>query len=178
MKGIKIKVARKKTRIIGTQTYLNASTGELLDMSVVETDEKDVDTNFHKLFMKDFLASLDIVSNQKTKVAFWIIDNITKDNRLLYSYRQISEQTGISYQTIAVTIKTLKDADFLREDGKTLIVNPDIIFKGTASRRQAVAHIYGQAQSGDKAIDTQKRIDNIKKTITNLQKQLAQLEKK
>lgn len=166
----------QKTKVIGTQTYVNYNTGELIDMDVIETTEKDVDANFHKLFMKDFLSSLDIISNQKIKVAFWVIDNIDKNNQLLHSYRDIAELTGIGYQTVATTIKTLKDADFLRKKGKILIVNPDIVFKGSASRRAHVLHTYKNAAAGDTIADRKVRIENMKQTIASLHKQLEKLE--
>ena len=186
-------MAKTNTKIIGKEHYINASTGELMEMDVIESIEKDVDSNFYKLFMKDFLYAMDIVSNQKSKVAYWIIytlslhdalpilaywiiDHLQKDNMFVYSYRQVAEMTGISYQTVAATIKALKDADFLRQEGKLLIVNPAIIFKGTAARRANVLHRYAQAESGDKQLDRQQRISNLSQTIENLQKQLKQLQ--
>ena len=117
-------MAKTNTKIIGKEHYINASTGELMEMDVIESIEKDVDSNFYKLFMKDFLYAMDIVSNQKSKVAYWIIDHLQKDNMFVYSYRQVAEMTGISYQTVAATIKALKDADFLRQEGKSLKAQP------------------------------------------------------
>ena len=164
-------MAKSKTKIIGKESYINAQTGELIEMNVIETEEKDVDTNFYKLFMKNFLYSLDIISNQKTKVAFWILDNLNKDNQLVYSYRQIADRTGISYTTIANTVNVLKNADFLRQDGRVLIVNPDIIFKGTNAKRCNVLHRYKQAETGNKIMDKRTRIAIIDKTMDAMQKQ-------
>lgn len=161
---------RKKTRVIGTQDYIN-SQGEIVEMQVIETEDKEIDSNFHKLFLRDFLHSLDIISNQKTKIAYWIIDNINANNQITYSYRQISEKTHVSYQTVASTIKALKDSDFLRQDGKILIINPDIVFKGSASRRMNVLHRYVNAESGNTDVDRDKRIKNLDSTIEKLQKQ-------
>ena len=104
-----------------------------------------------------------------------IIDNINKDNQLLYSYRQISEITGISYSVVAETVKALLDADFLRKHGKVLIVNPDIIFKGSAIRRANILHTYSQAERGDEQADLQVRISNLQNTIAGLNKQLEGL---
>ena len=168
-------MGKKNVRVLGTQSYINPNTGEIIDMQVIETEESNKDFNFHKLFMRDFIAALDLVGNQKTKVCYWLIDNINKDNMLLFSYRQIAEKTGICYDTVARTIKTLIDADFLRKSGKVLIVNPDIIFKGTAQRRANVLHTYRQAETGDTELNMQKRIDCIQATIDGLNKQLQAL---
>ena len=170
-------MGKVKTRVVGTQTYINATTGEFREMQVLESLENDKDFNFHKLFMKDFIRAIDIVSNKKTKVCYWIIDNINKDNQILYSYRQISEKTGISYSVVAETVKALLDADFLRKHGKVLMVNPDIIFKGSATRRANILHTYTQASVGDEQADMKTRIENLKTTIAGLSKQLESLQK-
>lgn len=168
-------MGKVKTRVIGTQQYVNVNTGELKEMQVIESTEDNKDFNFHKLFMRDFIRAIDIVSNKKTKICYWIIDNINKDNQLLYSYRQISEITGISYSVVAETVKALLDADFLRKHGKVLIVNPDIIFKGSAIRRANILHTYSQAERGDEQADLQVRISNLQNTIAGLNKQLEGL---
>lgn len=168
-------MGKVKTRVIGTQQYVNVNTGELREMQVIESTEDNKDFNFHKLFMRDFIRAIDIVSNKKTKICYWIIDNINKDNQLLYSYRQISEITGISYSVVAETVKALLDADFLRKHGKVLIVNPDIIFKGSAIRRANILHTYSQAERGDEQVDLQVRISNLQNTIAGLNKQLEGL---
>lgn len=168
-------MGKVKTRVIGTQQYVNVNTGELREMQVIESTEDNKDFNFHKLFMRDFIRAIDIVSNKKTKICYWIIDNINKDNQLLYSYRQISKITGISYSVVAETVKALLDADFLRKHGKVLIVNPDIIFKGSAIRRANILHTYSQAERGDEQADLQVRISNLQNTIAGLNKQLEGL---
>ena len=168
-------MGKVKTRVIGTQQYVNVNTGDLREMQVIESTEDNKDFNFHKLFMRDFIRAIDIVSNKKTKICYWIIDNINKDNQLLYSYRQISEITGISYSVVAETVKALLDADFLRKHGKVLIVNPDIIFKGSAIRRANILHTYSQAERGDEQADLQVRISNLQNTIAGLNKQLEGL---
>lgn len=167
-----------KTTLQGTKEFVDPETGEIVPLQIIQTDVKDVDTNFTKLFMKDFIHTLDIVSNKKTKVCYWILDNITKDNLLNYSYRQIADKTGTSYDTVQKTIKELINADFLRKDGKILIVNPKIVFKGSHSRRMNVLHTYTNAETGDIEVDNQKRIDDINKTINNLIKTKASLEYK
>lgn len=47
-------MAKTNTKIVGKEHYINAATGELMEMDVIESIEKDVDANFYKLFMKDF----------------------------------------------------------------------------------------------------------------------------
>lgn len=166
-----------KTKIVGTETFINSQTGELIEMQVIESKERDKDFNFHKLFMKDFICALDIIGNQKMKVALWVINNINKNNQLLQSYRDIADETQISYVTVAKTMKTLLDADFLRKSGKIMIVNPDILFKGTAKRRCDVLHTYKNADCGDPVESNKARIRNLEDMMLRITKQIEQLKK-
>ena len=78
-------MAKTNTKIIGKEHYINASTGELMEMDVIESIEKDVDSNFYKLFMKDFymLWILWAIKNQRWHTG--IIDHLQKDNMFVYS---------------------------------------------------------------------------------------------
>ena len=59
---------RKKVKVIGTETYIKQDTGEIAEMQVVKIEERDA--NFHKLWLGHILQSIDLIGNQKTKLAF------------------------------------------------------------------------------------------------------------
>ena len=163
----------KKVKVVGTQQYINHDTGEIEDFSVVRVEDRDF--NFHKVWMRNFIATLDIVGNQKTRLCFWIIDNLNRDNMLIYTYRQISEKTGMSLDTVSKTMKCLLDADFLRMHNQgCYIVNPDVVFKGTRTGRMNILTQYDQVKKEEPAVED--KIRNIKATIEALQKQLEKLE--
>ena len=63
---------RKKIKVIGTKQYLNQDTGEVQEFQVVNIEERDA--NFHKLWLSHILHSIDLIGNQKTKFAFWILE--------------------------------------------------------------------------------------------------------
>lgn len=160
---------QKKVKLIGKETYINAETGEIQEMQVTSVEERDF--NFHKVWMKSFIATLDIVGNQKSKLCFWIIDNLDKENKLCYTYRQLSEKTGMSLDTIRITMKILLDADFLRKQNQgCYIVNPDIVFKGSRSGRMNILTQYHEAQQIK--LSEGEKIANLKKSIEVLQKEL------
>ena len=163
----------KKVKVIGTQQYINSNTGETEDFSVVSVEERDF--NFHKVWMRNFIATLDIVGNQKTRLCFWIIDNLNKDNMLTYTYRQIADKTGMSLDTVRVTMKCLLEADFLRKHNQgCYIVNPDIVFKGSRTGRMNILTQYDQEKKTEPTKED--KIRNIKTTIATLQKELEFLE--
>ena len=163
---------RKRNKVIGTTSYINRETGEIKEMQVVETDDYEKDSNFHKLFLQDFISALELVANQKTKLCYWIITNMNRDNMLLYSYRQIADKTGISYGTVADTMKTLQETDFLRRHSSNCyIVNPGILFKGTYQRRSIALGKYYESEQGKRLASEEKRLQDIQKSIAKLQRQ-------
>lgn len=169
---MKKKTPKTTTRVVGKDLYLNAATGELLEMAVMEVKEQEKDSNFHKIFLNDFIEKLDRVTNQKTKLVFWILSNLTKDNLLLYTYREIADKTGISYGTVADTMKHLLDADFLRKHSSGYyIINPNIIFKGTMQRRCIALNHYREATAGDQIRTDELRLRDISKKISRLKRQ-------
>ena len=124
----------KKVKVIGTRKYINQDSGEIEDFQVVNIEE--IDFNFHKIWLNHIINSLDLIGNQKTRLAFWIVDNLDKENKLTMTYRQISEKSGISYQTVSRTMKSLIESNFLQQINQGAYrINPNIIFKGTRSGR-------------------------------------------
>ena len=169
---------KKKIRVVGTERFVNPSTGEFKDMQIVETSEYEKDSNFHKLFLKDFVSALELVANQKTKLCYWIITNLTKDNLLLYTYRQIADKTGISYATVAETMKILQDADFLRKHKSGYyMVNPGILYKGSYQRRCMALNTYHETAASDGLSTDEIRLQKISKDIARLQRQAKNIQK-
>ena len=81
---------RKKVKVIGTEKYIKQDTGEIAEMQVVKIEERDA--NFHKLWLGHILQSIDLIGNQKTKLAFWILDNLDSNNQLIMTQRKIAEK--------------------------------------------------------------------------------------
>ena len=131
------KVTRKAVKVVGTEQYLNTSTGELEEMSVISIEKRDF--NFHKLWLHNVLNAIDLIGNQKVKLAFWIIEHLDYENKLTYTVRQIEAETGFSKATISRTIKALMECDFLRKKHSgCYIVNPDVLYKSRHQGRMNV----------------------------------------
>ena len=79
---------QKKVKIVGTEQYINQRTGEIQEMQVINIQERDF--NFHKIWLEHILTSIDLIGNQKTKLAFWIMNNLDKENRLIMTQREIA----------------------------------------------------------------------------------------
>ena len=158
----------KKTKVVGTQPFLDLTTGEVLQMQVSTVEERDF--NFSKVWMRSFLTTLDLVGNAKTKVAYWIIDHIDRMNQLTYTYRQIAEETGMSLDTVTATMKALLEADFLRRKNQgCYIVNPNVIYKGTHNARLDVLTRYGDLDKEKPQPPTpEERLQNLVAVIKKL----------
>lgn len=139
----------KKVKVIGREQYINKETGLLEDFEVVSVEDRDF--NFHKVWLESVINSMDLLGNQKTRLAFWIIQHLNKENQLVMTQRQISEKSGISLKTVSVTMKTLLDSNFLRKiNGGAYCVNPDVLFKGTRNGRMNVLIQYNSLEQMQK----------------------------
>lgn len=142
------KQTSKKVKIVGHAQYINAKDGTVEDFQVMRVEDRDF--NFHKVWLEHIINSLDLIGNQKTRLAFWIIDNLDKENKLTMTYRQISEKSGISLDTVRVTMKSLMESNFLeRINQGAYRVNPDVVFKGTRQGRLNVLYQYNEVKQED-----------------------------
>ena len=144
----KDKTTRKKVKIIGKETYIKQDTGEITDMQVINIEERDF--NFHKIWLEHILTSIDIIGNQKTRLAFWIMNNLDKENRLIMTQRMIAEKTKTSTKTVTETLKALISSNFLQKvQSGVYRVNPNIVFKGGKNQRIDVLLQYRAIEDGD-----------------------------
>ena len=137
------KTTRRKMKIVGKQTYINQETGEMNEVQVIDIEERDA--NFHKIWLSHILNSIDLIGNQKTKLAFWILDNIDSENQLIMTQRKIAKNSGISLYTVSETLKVLMDSNFLQKiNSGAYRVNPNVLWKGGKSAKMNVLFKYHQ----------------------------------
>lgn len=155
----------KRVKVVGTEEYINTRTGELEQMQVTSIEDRDF--NFTKMWMKNFISTLDIVGNQKTRLCFWIIDHVDKENRLIGTYRTIASQSGMSLDTVRITMKLLMDADFIRKaQNGVYVINPNLVFKGTRNARMNVLNQFTSAEYVP--LSDEERLDNLMASIAAL----------
>lgn len=166
---------KKKIKCIGTEQYINARTGEIEEMQVTSIEDRDF--NFYKIWMRNFIATLDIVGNQKTKLCFWLIDHLDRDNKLIGTYRTIADKSGVGLDTVRITMKILLDADFMRkQQNGVYIVNPDVLYKGSRSGRMNVLNQYNTAERAE--LTDEEKLSNLMDSITKLLQQAEVLKEK
>ena len=137
------KTTRRKMKIVGKQAYIDQETGEMNEVQVIDIEEREA--NFHKIWLSHILNSIDLIGNQKTKLAFWILDNIDSENQLIMTQRKIAKNSGISLYTVSETLKVLMDSNFLQKiNSGAYRVNPNVLWKGGKSARMNVLFKYHQ----------------------------------
>ena len=143
------KTTRRKMKIVGKQAYIDQETGEMNEVQVIDIAERDA--NFHKIWLSHILNSIDLIGNQKTKLAFWILDNIDSENQLIMTQRKIAKNSGISLYTVSETLKVLMDSNFLQKiNSGAYRVNPNVLWKGGKSARMNILFKYHQNEKTDK----------------------------
>lgn len=141
-----MKSTKKKVKIVGQREYIDPETGEPKQFQVIDIEERDA--NFHKFWMFNIIQSLDLIGNQKMKVAFWLIDNMNPQNQIIITQRKMAETIGVSLDTVRKTITSLVDSGFLKKQGMGVyIVNPDCIFKGGKGQRLNILYQYSEMKN-------------------------------
>lgn len=135
---------KKPSLLVGQRTLVDPDTGELVP-TITQTLPEARDFNFTKVWLRHIIEALDEISNQKLRLAFWIIEHLDRENKLVMTQRAIAQKSGISLGTVVATMKVLQQQDFLRKiNSGAYMVNPDMLFKGTQGARMAVLFDYTQ----------------------------------
>ena len=77
-----MKTTRKKVKVIGTKEYIDPQTGTIEPMQVISMEDRDF--NFHKIWLQHVVQSFDLIGNQKTRLAFWLIAEMDSENKICY----------------------------------------------------------------------------------------------
>lgn len=154
IKVAKTNTTSKKQKFVGVKEFLDPTTNTMVPMQITTIEERDFD--FNKVWMRNLINSMDEIANQKMRLAFWIIDNLNKENQLIMTQRKIAEKTGISLKTVSSTMKLLCEPaegniPFLQKiNSGAYRVNPDVLFKGSHSNRMGVVMEYHETNRENK----------------------------
>lgn len=148
----KQQLTSKKQKFVGSKILFDKETGQEYPMQLNVIEDRDF--NFHKVWLQNLIMSMESIANQKLKLAFWIIDNLNKENMLVMTQRVIAEKTGISLPTVSKTIKLLCESEdketipFLQKiNSGAYRVNPNVLFKGSHNNRMGVCFEYVQKEN-------------------------------
>lgn len=144
----------------------------------LKADSEKEDSNFYKIFMKDFEEGLKGIKSQQLKLVIWLIKHMSLKNEVNKSYREIAKASGISLQTVTTTIKLLEQGGFLCRNGtKGLMINPYAVFKGRKTKRDQVCYAYAEAKRNFKLL-SDKELQSAEDELKETREQLKQLVKR
>lgn len=141
----------KKQKYIGSTEFMDTVTGEVVPMQLVQVEDRDF--NFHKVWLQNLVTSLDGISNQRLRLAFWILDNLDSENKLVMTQRAIADKSGMSLATVMRTMKALQEGNpaFLQKiNSGAYRVNPDVVWKGSYSKRMGICFDYKETDEAQK----------------------------
>jgi len=129
----------KQNEIVGTKQMLDPETGELVDYTVIKK-LVGKDFNFHKVWLQDLLNILETMGNKKIQILSHLLSIMrTSDNSINFTMRSLAKDVSCSVQTCQTTINQLIDSNIIKRDKRIrslYLFNPDIVAKGTSSKRQ------------------------------------------
>lgn len=146
----------KKQKFVGYKELIDPETGESYPMQMNVLEDRDF--NFNKVWLQHLVNSIDGIANQRLRLAFWIIDNLDKENKLTMTQRAIAEASGMSLNTVVRTMKSLQEGNpsFLQKiNSGAYRVNPDVIWKGSHSNRMGVCYEYRETEQKTKQKSTE-----------------------
>lgn len=113
---------------VGVQQYINAKTGETINVQVFEIEKRDF--NIEKLFGEHIVEVLKLLGGKKIQVVIYILENRNSDNLLLGTQRKIAKEIGTSLETVNETFRILQESGFLTQEGQGIYkISSNIMFK-------------------------------------------------
>ena len=144
----------KKQKFVASRVVIDEATGERIPAQLTTIEDRDF--NFHKVWLQHLVNSLDDIANQRLRLAFWIIDHLDSENKLVITQRRLAEESGMSINTVIRTMKALQAGEkpFLQKiNSGAYRVNPDVIWIGSYGSRMAVIYDYNKTQNEKQAND-------------------------
>jgi DNA-binding transcriptional regulator YhcF (GntR family) len=142
----------KKTKIVGTEQYINAATGSIEDFQVIRIE--DADFNFDKFWVGQLLTAIDEFGSQKTKLLLYLIQNRERSNNaIIKTVRELEAATGISKDTICKTLKILEAHQIIKRKTGVIFISPNVIFRGSHANRRRFLIDYSKTESNVVSID-------------------------
>lgn len=136
----------KKLKVIGQQDYINAQTGEITPMQVMEIEDRDA--NFSKIWIAHILEAIEEIGSAKMKVLMHLIKKRqTADNSIIATQEQIANDCKVSKRTVQDTLKALEKHKVLARHKAVkgvYMLNPNVLFQGTHNKRMNVLIRYKQ----------------------------------
>ena len=138
----------KKQQIIGTETYINRETGEIIEANVIQKNVE-ADYGFFKVWLLDLMNILELVGTKKMRVVNYIFENLKgAENLFIATHEEIAKKLKISRPVVSQTFKILLDANLLvKKQNGVYMINPDIIARVNNPKRMSLLIKYNEIKT-------------------------------
>lgn len=110
------------------QTKLFDENGQIFEFDVINKKGDSLDKKgWRRVIMGDLMAAIEQIGNKKIKIMEYLIDNMDGKNQINKTYKQIEEDTKISYMTIVETFKALKECNLIKKYGGVYVLNCGVV---------------------------------------------------
>lgn len=119
----------------GLSRWKNLDTGEIIETA--EVTKKVGKNGFMITYLSSIINLIESLGNKKMQVVKYILANMEKSNNsLIITTRELSEKSGVGYNTVVETLKILEKANIIKRKTGALMVNSDLVHKGNENKEK------------------------------------------
>lgn len=93
-------------------------------------------SGFAITYLTTIVSMIENLGNKKMQVVKYILQNMDSNNKLTETVREISRNSGCSYQTVHETLIILESCGIVARKTGTVMISPKLIHKGNAQRER------------------------------------------
>ena len=97
---------------------------------------------FEITYTAELLGLMEELGNKKINVLTWLLDHKDGNNCINTSVRDIAKKLKVSPTTVQGTMKVLKEAGLLTQQGSVYMISPHLIVKGSQAREAYLMRKY------------------------------------
>ena len=127
-------------RLSDNESLLKDENDNIIRVSTLFVSESD----FHKIYLRDFASIIGLLGNADMKVFAWILENVNYSNvqtntanTFVATYDEIAKEVKTSKATVMRTIKNLEKTNCIDKiANKTYRLNPNLLSIGKKTQQQ------------------------------------------
>lgn len=171
------------TKIIGTQEYINSSTGEIHQFDMVER-KMDIMSKkgWRRTNLKALMNILSLVGNKKIEVFNLLIQNSNGRNQVELTQREVSKTLGISLETVSNSFTELSSLGLIKKIKNMYVINTQIVSAyGNSENNLRLCEEYGFYDEEEEKKEKEKektaaaRIQKKLKTIAKIESDIKKI---
>lgn len=175
-----------RTVQVGTETFMNTQTGELVDMPRLLI--KGGDINFEKVWIWHLCEAYELIGNKAVEVLNYLVEHRDQNNLVISTQRKIADDIGIGVATVTRVLTKLKGSNLISMPQQGVYrINPDMMWRGDHRARLQVLYEYRSEKAQelpdkavepnieDKMIELNKRSEMLLKEVAKIHQEMRKL---